>query len=230
MAWIIGDVHGCIKTLEALLKKLPKGEKVIFTGDLIDRGPGSKEVVALVRSLGHDCVKGNHEEVMVKDIVKILKDNSYIDKSFWTQYNGGMETLGSYNSAAKKELISDIRWINRLPVYLEYPDIVNKEGRCLVVSHASAALYWDKKDFPKKSIEYKDFIKGALCSRDQSPKDIPGVYNIFGHTPVKNPLIQKHFANVDTGACYMERNLGSLTAIEFPSLKTIQQKNLDMKR
>jgi len=42
MIWI-GDVHGCAKTLLALIKQLPKNRQVGFLGDLVDRGPDSVE-------------------------------------------------------------------------------------------------------------------------------------------------------------------------------------------
>ncbi len=66
---IIGDVHGMLPELNALLGavELRKEDVVVFLGDLIDKGPDSPGVVARVRELregGQDVrlVKGNHEE------------------------------------------------------------------------------------------------------------------------------------------------------------------------
>ena len=45
--YIIGDVHGHYQTLLSLVAKLPQDAKLIFVGDLIDRGSqkyGSGEV------------------------------------------------------------------------------------------------------------------------------------------------------------------------------------------
>jgi hypothetical protein len=70
---IIGDVHGEIEALRALLGRLgyeptgrhPEGRRPIFVGDLTDRGPDSPAVVRLVRRLIDDgraqAVLGNHE-------------------------------------------------------------------------------------------------------------------------------------------------------------------------
>src|SRR5947209_846442 len=80
---IIGDVHGCFNELRELLKELgyqvnyddgavpgfhvqhPQGRKVIFLGDLIDRGPNSTGVLYLamemVASGAALCVPGNHD-------------------------------------------------------------------------------------------------------------------------------------------------------------------------
>lgn len=91
----IGDVHGQYDLLEALLKDWnQETEKLIFLGDLIDRGPDSRKVVSLVQSLVQDkkaiAVKGNHECM-------------YLDwlehpESLITYYlpQGGSQTLDSY--------------------------------------------------------------------------------------------------------------------------------------
>jgi protein phosphatase len=77
---IIGDVHGCYDELQELLSSLgyviehadggirgshPRGRKVTFVGDLVDRGPKTPEVLKLVMSVVRDgagyCVAGNHD-------------------------------------------------------------------------------------------------------------------------------------------------------------------------
>ena len=50
----VGDIHGDIEALTRLLKRLPKmtaDDTLLFIGDFVDRGPASREVVKLVRSL-----------------------------------------------------------------------------------------------------------------------------------------------------------------------------------
>ena len=80
---IIGDVHGCFDELMELLGKLgydvhgdstdgrsyavgnPAGRKLVFLGDLVDRGPNSPGVMRLVMSVVRSgagfCVAGNHD-------------------------------------------------------------------------------------------------------------------------------------------------------------------------
>ena len=43
--YIIGDIHGEYKILLKLIAKLPKDAKLIFVGDLIDRGLQSREII-----------------------------------------------------------------------------------------------------------------------------------------------------------------------------------------
>lgn len=72
---IIGDIHGCSRTLIALLEQLGyeleegvyrhPARKVVFLGDFIDRGPAQREVLAIVRPMIDVgtalAVMGNHE-------------------------------------------------------------------------------------------------------------------------------------------------------------------------
>jgi hypothetical protein len=70
---IVGDVHGEIEALLQLLHRLgfdeagrhPQGRRLVFVGDLVDRGPDSPAVVELVRGLVErgraQCILGNHE-------------------------------------------------------------------------------------------------------------------------------------------------------------------------
>jgi hypothetical protein len=62
---IIGDVHGCLEELDDLLRTLehaPGRDRLVFLGDLLDRGPDPVGVVRRVRELEAECVLGNHEE------------------------------------------------------------------------------------------------------------------------------------------------------------------------
>src|SRR6202044_472843 len=77
---LIGDIHGCFDETLVLLQKLgyqvqkngsytvthPEGRKVIFVGDLVDRGPKTPEVLRLVMDLVESgaafCVNGNHDD------------------------------------------------------------------------------------------------------------------------------------------------------------------------
>ena len=79
---VVGDVHGCYEELRKLLASLgyvvsldadgsfqvvhPQGRRVVFVGDLVDRGPDSPSVLRLVMSMVKDgialCVAGNHDQ------------------------------------------------------------------------------------------------------------------------------------------------------------------------
>ena len=79
---VVGDVHGEIEPLRRLLAQLgydaqgahPRGRRLVFVGDLCDRGPDSPAVADLVMSLvdreSAQCVLGNHELNILRNDAK----------------------------------------------------------------------------------------------------------------------------------------------------------------
>jgi protein phosphatase len=84
---IIGDVHGCYDELCVLLDRLgyaaderegkrifvhPEGRRVLFLGDLVDRGPRTPEVLRLAMDMVSTgmalCVQGNHESRLLRKL------------------------------------------------------------------------------------------------------------------------------------------------------------------
>ncbi|MCB9611299.1 MAG: metallophosphoesterase [Sandaracinus sp.] len=66
---VVGDVHGCLRELEALLEKLelrPDSDRLVLVGDLVAKGPDSRGVVKLARTLGAVTLRGNHDEHVLR--------------------------------------------------------------------------------------------------------------------------------------------------------------------
>jgi hypothetical protein len=61
---IVGDVHGCARELDALLDAVAftTGDRLVFVGDLVARGPDSLGVLDTARTSGAIIVRGNHEQ------------------------------------------------------------------------------------------------------------------------------------------------------------------------
>ena len=232
--YIVGDVHGCYKTLLALLNSLPKDSNICFVGDLIDRGSSSKDVIELVKSNNYDCILGNHELFFIEYVPKILNDEVNDEVKKWLFKYGGKETLKSYlleNSELDKELlVTHLEYLKSLPDYIEYKDLKTKDNRYLVVTHSNIGNNWQFKDYPKDSFEYQQFLKTIHYGRFKN-HDNRDIYNVFGHTPVEKVDIKNGYkTNIDTG-CVYENGInmkGFLTALEFPSLEVIKQENIDL--
>ena len=79
--YIIGDVHGCLRHLDELMVacRIRIMDRVIFIGDLVDKGPDSAAVVRRVRNMSESgwnvtLVEGNHEEMHLRWMRKAPED------------------------------------------------------------------------------------------------------------------------------------------------------------
>ena len=235
---VIGDPHGCYDTLMALVAQFPKDVPITIAGDMIDRGPKSKQVVQWVIDNNIDVVRGNHEQMMVD-----YADRG--DNPVWTT-NGGDIALESYgmklvvipsmygssrgfafpNPEDEKLFKEHAEFMSKLPIVLEYKDVVNTEGRYLVVTHSNITNMW--KTY-KVDPDHHYLIQNVMWGRPQTIKDAPEIYNIHGHTPVtRGAKIKVPFANVDTGCCFKQYpEHGVLTAIQYPQMTVFTQENVD---
>jgi hypothetical protein len=127
---IIGDIHGQIEKLEALLKKLgyrikdgayrnPEGRMAVFLGDLVDRGPGQVEVINIVRDMieagSGRSILGNHEwnAIGFESQLRPRTDNKR------REHKEFLDQVGE-DSALHKELA---QWFKNLPPLLELDGI-----------------------------------------------------------------------------------------------------------
>ncbi|WP_455775634.1 metallophosphoesterase, partial [Burkholderia stabilis] len=65
--FVVGDLHGCVDVLRALLHDIrfdPARDRLFSVGDLVDRGPASETTLDLLDRPWCHVVRGNHEEVM----------------------------------------------------------------------------------------------------------------------------------------------------------------------
>ena len=101
--WVIGDLHGRADLLDRLLREMfartaRDAVDIVLTGDYIDRGPDSAEVLSRLRHLSDTsrsvtCLIGNHEQMMFDFL-----DDPAAHGRRWLRY-GGHSTLGSYGLA-----------------------------------------------------------------------------------------------------------------------------------
>lgn len=125
---VIGDVHGEIDALDALLAVLDRDHpeaRLVFLGDLADRGPDSPAVIRRVRERmerGALCVLGNHELSVLRGEDKGYNRWFFPGKGSWCpdELAGRpvpMATLAPSERAAVRE------WFGSLPLALERADL-----------------------------------------------------------------------------------------------------------
>lgn len=126
---IVGDVHGEIDPLTSLMYQLgydqqgrhPEDRKLVFVGDLTDRGPDSLAVVNLVQALTErqqaQCVLGNHELNILLDQRKY--DNGWFYGEEFSD-NGYIVPQALANSASRDRVL---KFFQSLPIALEREDL-----------------------------------------------------------------------------------------------------------
>jgi len=229
MTIIIGDIHGCIKTLEALLNEIElrwPGEPLRFTGDFVDRGPDTKAVLNLI--LAHpewEATAGNHDKIFVA--VARGRNNGLGD----FLKLGGDATLKSYrcnDDDAQVDIDAEhIEWLSSLPLFREYPTVKNAEGNYLRIQHAALASWFESIENACINAEQRE--DSILWYRGWC-QDVPGIYQVYGHTSFKEPFIQNHAAGIDTGCAYAPKHpeyLLGLTAFRFETKEYYTQRYVD---
>jgi serine/threonine protein phosphatase 1 len=108
---VIGDVHGDYEALMDLMEILPQTRDICFVGDLIDRGPKSKEVLQFVMDNKFKSVLGNHEDMML------------YDRRLWHS-NGARETIKSFGSIEELLKSRAYKWVEKLPIMIEHKNFL----------------------------------------------------------------------------------------------------------
>lgn len=123
---IVGDVHGEIEPLNALLGRLgysedgshPEGRRLVFAGDLVDRGPDSPAVLRKVMGFvadGHaQCVLGNHE-------LALLRNDSKPANGWWFDNKASTGREQTLIDPAEKPHV--LKFLGSLPLALEREDL-----------------------------------------------------------------------------------------------------------
>jgi hypothetical protein len=177
---IIGDIHGCGAKLNGLLDLLgwearadglrrhpSSAHKVIFVGDLIDRGPEQKQVLETVRSMvdtgtAH-IVMGNHEFNAISYATeypgrpgRFLREHT---KKNDGQHQAFLEQL------TEAEQTDWVRWFKTIPMWLDLDDEI---GRIRIVH---ACWHQDSIDVLKQEVGgslLPDNIDGLIAANDTS--------------------------------------------------------------
>jgi len=222
---IIGDVHGCFDELVELLRQLGHGvdetaftvqpvnaRKLVFVGDLVDRGPKIPQVLKLVMNAVASgaalCVPGNHDAKLMRKL-----------RGREVQITHGLaESLAQLTNEPE-----DFR--NHVAEFID--DLVSHyvldDGR-LVVAHAGMKESMQGRG----SGAVREFALFGETTGETDEFGLPVRYNwaaeyrgaaavVYGHTPVPEPEWLNRTINIDTGCVFG----GKLTALRYPEKELV---------
>lgn len=174
--YVIGDIHGRPKLLDQLIQNVPwdvAQNKIVFLGDLIDRGKDAPGVVNRVIELmkGNPNIvvlRGNHEQMLLDCL-------DHGDLQWLIPENGGLATLSAYGFELDQlKDVSDIKipaehveFFRSLPYYHEDEQAIYVHAGLIPGEHPSETdcdvLVWTR------DLDFFKGYDGKLC--------------FFGHTP-----------------------------------------------
>jgi len=194
--FVCGDIHGC---LDALMTKLRiigfdfERDRLYALGDLVDRGPDSEGVMALLDQPWFDSIQGNHEVLMIE----AANGNGSMHVA-----NGG-GWFAMLPPARRAELAERAM---RLPVAMT---VETPSGRKVGLVHADVPgddwlQFIDRleteqvRDMAQWSRERIGRARYEIERQHMQPiRNIDHVY--MGHTPVKEPVRAANMSWIDTG-------------------------------
>jgi len=219
---IIGDVHGCLDELKALVAELgwktepmlhhPAGRKLFFVGDLVDRGPDSVGVLRFVMDAVASgvalCVPGNHD---IK-LVKALKGQDV------TRSHGLAETMAQLE-AETPEFRDQVR---EFLFGLVSHQVVDDGKLCVAHAGLRAEMQGRGSTAVREFCLYGETTgeidEFGLPVRYEWAKDYRGkTMVVFGHTPVPEAEFFNNTIDIDTGCCFG----GKLTALRYPEREIV---------
>jgi protein phosphatase len=223
---IIGDVHGCFDELLSLLTQLgykiakqeryavshPDGRKVIFLGDLVDRGPQTPEVLRIVMDMVETgmafCVNGNHDDKLKRKLqghqVKIAHGLADSIEQLDTEPGDFTKRVTKFLDGLISHYVLD---------------------NCnLAVSHAGIKAEY----IGRSSGRVREFCMYGETTGEVDEFGLPVRYPwardyrgstlvVYGHTPVPEAEWINNTINIDTGCVFG----GKLTALRYPEREII---------
>ncbi len=183
----IGDIHGCLDQLKALIKQVTPtvDDQVIFLGDYVDRGPASASVIDYLIEFGRTLpetvfLRGNHEQ-MFSEYLEGHDPDAFL-------MNGGLNTLNSYRDSEQWPVPSSHRdFLTELSNYHETQEHIFVHAGLRpgipLTEQNNRDLLWIRRDFIQSDYDWGKTV-------------------VYGHTPLEKPLLTETRMGLDSGCVY----------------------------
>lgn len=201
--FVVGDIHGCFDRLTAALGRVnfdARVDRLFSVGDLVDRGPSSREAVDWLALPWFHAIRGNHEQMAMD------AHAGHADPALHCQ-NGGLW----FYALDEDERARAASAFARLPLAIE---VETARGRVGLVHAEVPGDDWTA--FRKMLLDAERFVPAnmdhierfALWGRDIIRRRVAfeGVANIdrvyVGHTALADWHSIHNVRYIDTGAVY----------------------------
>jgi len=205
----IGDIHGCHHELAELLDRVEptKDDRLIFLGDLVNRGPDSNRVIDLARQHRAIALLGNHE-------LRLLNYRRTGDKDYLKETDADTYAKLRPDDWTFLEAMPLTHYVEELnTVFVHGGFLPNEPWQKQPASVVTRIQVIDREGRPRKRADGEDFPPWAdLWSGPP--------FVVYGHTPRPDIYKLKWSVGIDT-ACVMG---GHLTAYLLPEKRFVQVK------
>lgn len=198
---VIGDVHGCLTELEELLHVAGYSatDALVFTGDIVAKGPDSQGVVQLAREKGALSVLGNHDAHVLR-------------------IGRGGEGKKHHAEVARSLTDADWRYLEAMPLVLPAEEL----GVVVVHGGLPVGVAFDKLErdvvINMRSIDPEGKPSKHLEAGVPWASRWPGpLHAVFGHDAVRGLQQYPLATGLDTGCVYGRR----LTALWLPERRLV---------
>jgi serine/threonine protein phosphatase 1 len=243
----IGDIHGELEQLQALVARLPtldEADTLVFLGDYLDRGPDAAGVIDLIRrtlpartKAQVVTLRGSHEDAWLR-----------VRREGWLEFilpvgNGCLASLRSFRGgppvrpgdfpereelealAAGSFLPADVvEWLISLRCYYEdehaiyvHAGLPEREGRFV---HPSELQDPHPLFWQRSSAFFEDYTGKRVVFGHTATEYLPQAFSCYTPDDAKDLFVRGSLVGIDTGC----GRGGFLSAIELPSLRVYESR------
>jgi protein phosphatase len=228
---IIGDVHGCADELQALLARLgyrvewsdetakrtvtvtpPEGRKLVFVGDLVDRGPNTPDVLRIAMSMTAAgtayAVQGNHDRKLERWLagrkVTVAHGLQQTIDQLAGEDRGFREAVATFLDGLRSHV-----WLDGGRLAVAHAGLKEE-----MIGRGSGAVR-EFALFGETTGEIDEFglpVRADWAANYRGPTTV-----VYGHTPVVRAEWVNNTICIDTGCVFG----GSLTALRWPEKEIV---------
>lgn len=211
--FVVGDVHGMFTTLTQLLGDADFDEttdRLFSVGDLVDRGPESRQALEWLQRPWFFACRGNHEQF-------VLDSGNPEQLDLWVNHNGGEWWLG----VEVEERVRFLNAVASMPLAME----VATDGGTVGIVHADVPplMSWDVfvtrlESSDPDAMFYAMWSRNRIAGVVSSMPVVGRVSRVYcGHTPTRTTVAVDNVNYIDTGAVYFSEGYqeARLTLVEI---------------